>query len=182
MFDWIYRFRNVQSSSFSRSAAVAHALESWKLLTKTYSYLRSRPIELQNSVQLYLVNAVKLLDFLIQRGYNEVSTLMVEFLNGVLGTYLKKPRLMCESSQAWVQSREVLRLVCQTPSNSDTLSALLTAIDELKMRYLNTMTSSATERDDDFIAYAVDQISDLGNRVTQRLLQCHRKKKFGLLF
>ncbi|RCN33310.1 hypothetical protein ANCCAN_20861 [Ancylostoma caninum] len=64
---WI---ENVQSSSFSRPAVVAHALESWKLLTKTYSYLRSRPIELQNSVQLYMVNAVKLLEFLIQRGYN----------------------------------------------------------------------------------------------------------------
>ncbi|RCN33135.1 hypothetical protein ANCCAN_21036, partial [Ancylostoma caninum] len=101
---YTYSFRNVQSSSFSRPAVVAHALESWKLLTKTYSYLR------------------------------EVSTLMVEFVSGVLGSYLKKPRYMCELSQAWVQSREVLRLICQTPSTSDILSSLLTTVDELKMR------------------------------------------------
>ncbi|KAK6749143.1 hypothetical protein RB195_001631 [Necator americanus] len=178
----LHSIRTVLDSTFSRSAIAAHALESWKILTKTYSSLRSRPVELQASIQLYAVSATKLLEFLIVRGYGEVSTLMNEFITGVFSSYLRKPKNLCELSQGWVQSREVLRTVCQTPTNIDVLLALMATVAEVKLRFLNKMTCNVIDRDTDFVAYAVEQMSDLENCISHRVQQCRRKKTFGLVF
>ncbi|KHJ88909.1 hypothetical protein OESDEN_11286, partial [Oesophagostomum dentatum] len=175
-------FRKVITRSFSRPAVVAYVLECWKTLTKIYSSLRSRPVELQSVIYQYLVNAVKLLEFLIHRGYSEVRTLMNEFINKVLGSYLRKPGHMCELCPAWVQSREVLRIVCETPTCIDVLFGLWATVANLNAAFLKTVTADVASRDISFAAYAMDQMSDFMNRINQRMQQLQRKKSFGLLF
>ncbi|VDM75122.1 unnamed protein product [Strongylus vulgaris] len=145
------------------------------------SCAESRPIDLQKCLQLYVVDAVKLLECLIQRGYDEVSTLMIEFINTVMRTFLRNPKNMCDFSPAWLQTKEVLRIICETPTSVDVLCALLTTIQELSLRYLKTRAEDAIQ-DTEFISYAVNQMCDLSNHINQRMQQCQRRKAYGLLF
>ncbi|VDM81083.1 unnamed protein product [Strongylus vulgaris] len=151
------------------------------------SCAESRPIDLQKCLQLYVVDAVKLLECLIQRGYDvgysfrEVSTLMIEFINTVMRTFLKNPKNMCDFSQAWLQTKEVLRIICETPTSVEVLCALLTTIQELSLRYLKTRAEDAVQ-DTESISYAINQMCDLSNRINQRMQQCQRRKAYRLLF
>ncbi|CAJ0600921.1 unnamed protein product [Cylicocyclus nassatus] len=148
---WIQK---ILSSSYSRSAFAAQVLECWKMLMKAYSSLSSRPVDLQKCLQLYVVDAVKLLEHGVQRGYSEVATLMVEFINVVVSAFLKNSRHLSEFSSCWIQTREILRIICETPTNMNVLCGLSTTIDELKLNYLKKRATDAVIlRDDALTAY-----------------------------
>ncbi|KAK6013110.1 hypothetical protein OSTOST_21634, partial [Ostertagia ostertagi] len=88
---------------------------------------------MQQSLRLYACNAIKLVEYLTVRGY-EVSALLPEFILCVIGVYLKRPRHLNEFDRSWLQSREILRMVCEIPWNIDTLMAVLSSIGEAKLR------------------------------------------------
>uniref|UniRef100_A0A0K0CZF6 DUF4704 domain-containing protein n=1 Tax=Angiostrongylus cantonensis TaxID=6313 RepID=A0A0K0CZF6_ANGCA len=135
----------IPTSSFNRSAATLYTLECWRVLMKVFSMFRKRPKGFDESIQFYVVDAIKFLEFLTLRGYHEVSNLLTKFVITVIGRYLRKPEKMNETSQTWIQSRVMLRIVCQTPTNFDTVLEIIVAVDEMKSelvpRHLPLITS-----------------------------------------
>ncbi|VDO28393.1 unnamed protein product [Haemonchus placei] len=89
---------------------------------------------MHESLKLFVSNAIMLSDFLTVRGYKEVPTLLSQFVLHVVGVYMKKPKHLNELSRSWTQSREILRMVCEVPSNVDTLLSILATLKEANLR------------------------------------------------
>ncbi|XGW29968.1 hypothetical protein V3C99_009190 [Haemonchus contortus] len=177
--NWI---ENVRSSDFSGEAAVSHIVHTWKSLSKTYSTLSGRSSDMQESLKLFVSNAIMLTDLLTVRGYKEVPTLISQFVLHVIGVYMKKPKHLYDLSLPWKQSREILRMVCEIPTNVDTLLSILATLKEANLRFLKTLTSDCIDRDDSFVNLVVSEMNDLESRVLRRNEQLHRREKYGLPF
>ncbi|VDM56957.1 unnamed protein product [Angiostrongylus costaricensis] len=164
----------ILTSSLNRRIVTLYTLACWKVLMKVFSMFRKRPKGFDESIQFYIIDSIKFLELLTLRGYREVSNLLTKFVITVIGRYLKKPGRMNEMSQTWTQSREMLRIVCQTPTNFDAVLEIIVAVDEMKLEFLKVMTCDREERNVEFICYATEQINDLVIRATQRLQQCRQ--------
>lgn len=174
---WINK---VCTSTYSERGAVEHIRQSWSTLTKTFSTLPTRSLEMQLYVEMFLCDAVKLSEFLACRGCKEVSTLPVNFVTIVVGTYLKRPKHMNDHSRSWIQTREALRLVCEVPSKTDLLISILAALRELECKFLRTMTSDCIDRKISGMSYAIGQMDDLAACVSRRLHHFGLKDKLGI--
>lgn len=126
------------------------------------------------------VRRCKTLEFLACRGCKEVSTLPVNFVTIVVGTYLKRPKHMNDHSRSWIQTREALRLVCEVPSKTDLLISILAALRELECKFLRTMTSDCIDRKISGMSYAIGQMDDLAACVSRRLHHFGLKDKLGI--
>uniref|UniRef100_A0A1I7XCA9 Importin N-terminal domain-containing protein n=1 Tax=Heterorhabditis bacteriophora TaxID=37862 RepID=A0A1I7XCA9_HETBA len=131
---------------------------------------------------MYTGTAVKLYEFLTMRGCEEVSTLLMEFVNIVISRYLTMPHHMNEMSRTWVQSREILRIVCSSPSDPDILLTLLATILDIKLKFVQTWTGDRVDRNMLFVCYALDQMDDFVRRVNQRVQQNQRREIFALSY
>ncbi|KJH52780.1 hypothetical protein DICVIV_00987 [Dictyocaulus viviparus] len=128
---WIQK---ICTSAFPRCEAINYSEECWDFLTKVYSMFRNRPLELQQSIQLYICDAIKIVEFLTMRGCDEVSNSLSKFVLTVFRRYLKNRKNLNELNQGWVQSREIMRIVCQSPTVVDILLGLIAAINEIMLK------------------------------------------------
>uniref|UniRef100_A0A0K0DEH8 NR LBD domain-containing protein n=1 Tax=Angiostrongylus cantonensis TaxID=6313 RepID=A0A0K0DEH8_ANGCA len=126
---WIEK---ICTSSFERTAATSYTLECWAILTKFFSMFRKRPPGVDRFIQFYVLDAIKFLELLALRGCDEVSNLLTKFVVAVIGRYIKKPERMNEMNPIWIQSREMLRIVCQSPTNVEALLQIIVALDEME--------------------------------------------------
>ncbi|PIO66618.1 hypothetical protein TELCIR_11663 [Teladorsagia circumcincta] len=79
-----------------------------------------------------------------------------------------------------IRGYQILRMVCEIPSNIDILICVLTTVGEAKLRFIKTMTSDCIDRDIGSMNLAISEMNDLELRTSQRIQQLQRKEAFGL--
>ncbi|KAJ1364173.1 hypothetical protein KIN20_024199 [Parelaphostrongylus tenuis] len=170
---WIEK---VCSSSYERNAVILYTLNCWEILTKTCTTCRRQPSSLRRLIKFTLVDTIKFLDLLMLRGYDEVSTLLTNFVVAVLHHHLKKNGKMSEMNPKWVQSREMLRLVCKYSTNIEALFEIVHAVLEIQSRLLDEMTCDRFDRQVNLLSYQLTQINDLVMEANQRIIACQQIK------
>ncbi|KAJ1358978.1 hypothetical protein KIN20_017565 [Parelaphostrongylus tenuis] len=162
------------SSSYERNAVTSYTLNCWKILTKTCSTCRRLPPNLRRLIKFNLVDTVRFLELLMLHGYDEVSSLLTNFVVVVLHHHLKKRGKMNEMNLKWVQSREMLRLVCRSMTNIEALLEIVHALLEIQSRLLYDMTCDRFDRQVNLLSYQLTQISDLVMKANQRIIACQQ--------
>ncbi|KAJ1345549.1 hypothetical protein KIN20_000110 [Parelaphostrongylus tenuis] len=176
---WIEK---VFTSSFQRTAATSYCRDCWGILLKVYRKFQILRVDLQYSIQFYAADAIKFLEFLTRRGCNEVSKILSKFIITVVSRFLRKRNKMSEANQTWIQSREMLRLVCQSPTIASILLDIIVDVDKMKAEFKTKMTSASVIDDMEFICYVIEQMNDLVRKATERLYQCELRNRFAPRF
>ncbi|KAJ1359032.1 hypothetical protein KIN20_017641, partial [Parelaphostrongylus tenuis] len=168
---WIEK---VCSSSYERNAVTSYTLNCWRILTKTCSTYRRLTPNVRRLIKFNLVDTIRFLELLMLHGYDEVSSLLTNFVVVVLHRHLKKNGKMNEMNPKWVQSREMLRLVCKCSTNIEALLEIVQAVLEIQSRLLDDMTCDRFDRQVNLLSYQLTQMSDLVMEANQRIIACQQ--------